>query len=383
MICACHVVRRLPGATLVAMLFVLAIQSQVSADELEIDARPPIAPDIRDDQLDVKFQRGDFVAVPIPTSNPTLGTGLVVGAAYFYPQTAQQKAIQPASLTAVGGMYTDNGSKALAVIQQNYWSHNKWRFTGKFGAADLRLSLPSPDETIARSAIDWRIKGYFAQARLSRQVWPNWYAGFLGRVIDARQTLEGDIELDRRGLLALPGVVSTGLGAYVEYDTRDMPTNAYSGHYFKAEALFNDEAIGSSRTYQNYQLTFNSYYRAADRLVLAWQVQGCSRGGKLPIWDACTLKLRGFSATDYMGTASISGQIEARWRVGGRWGLVGFGGGGYSRFAYGRIDNTTWVPSYGAGIRFMVLKAKRINMRLDYARSRDSDAIHLSFGEAF
>jgi hypothetical protein len=31
----------------------------------------------------------------------------------------------------------------------------------------------------------------------------------------------------------------------------------------------------------------------------------------------------------------------------------------------------------------MVLKSKRINMRLDYARSSDSDAIHFLVGEAF
>ena len=41
------------------------------------------------------------------------------------------------------------------------------------------------------------------------------------------------------------------------------------------------------------------------------------------------------------------------------------------------------VPSYGVGVRFMVLKAKRINMRLDFAWSDDSDAIHFSVGEAF
>jgi hypothetical protein len=31
----------------------------------------------------------------------------------------------------------------------------------------------------------------------------------------------------------------------------------------------------------------------------------------------------------------------------------------------------------------MVLAAKRINMRLDFARSLDSDAVHFTVGEAF
>ena len=72
------------------MLALFAIQSPASAQGLEKDTRPPIAPDIREDELDIKLQRGDFVAVPIPLSNPTLGSGLIGGAAYFYPQTEEQ-----------------------------------------------------------------------------------------------------------------------------------------------------------------------------------------------------------------------------------------------------------------------------------------------------
>jgi len=99
----------------------------VFAQDPKTDTRPGIAPDIRDDETKLKMQRGDFVVVPIPIANPTLGTGLVAGAAYFYPQTEEQKKLQPASLTAAAGMYTSNDSKAFAVVQQNYWNNDQWR----------------------------------------------------------------------------------------------------------------------------------------------------------------------------------------------------------------------------------------------------------------
>lgn len=370
-------------ATLV-LLALACFESPVSAQGLEKDTRPPLAPDIRDDESQLKLQKGDFVAVPIPLGNPTLGTGLIAGAAYFYPQSEEQKAVQPASLTGMAAMYTDNDSKAFGIAQQNYWSGNKWRFTGAVGAADLRLSLLSADESGGGVDIDWRLKGKFAFARLSGQVRKGWYTGFLARLVDVEQSLETSLDLTRvADLLTLPEIRSAGLGAYVEYDTRDMPTNAYSGRYLKVDALFNDEAIGSDNTYQNYSLVYNSYHRLRDSLVLAWQVQGCLRGGDVPLWDACTIKLRGFGATDFMGTASASGQAEARWKLSERWGLVGFAGSGYARDVYSEIDNREWVPSYGVGLRFMVLKSKRINMRLDYARSDNSDAIHFLVGEAF
>ena len=378
-----HKAPALRFASFAAGLLILAAQGAVGDDGLQKDMRPSIAPDIREDELEVKLQRGDFVVVPIPTSNPTLGTGLVGGAAYFYSQSEEQKSIQPASLTGIGGLYTDNDSKALAIVQQNYWRSNKWRFTGAAGAADLRLSLLSPDGAGSFAQLDWRVKGQFAYARVSGQVRPNWYAGLLGRLVDAKQSLETPLDIPEFDLIDQPYTSSIGLGIYAEYDTRDMPTNAYSGRYLKAEALFNDESIGSKRTYQNYSLTFNSYHQLSDSLVIAWQLQGCTRGGRVPLWDACTVKLRGFAATDYLGTSSYSGQVEARWRLSERWGLAGFGGGGYSLNALGQADGRDAVESYGAGIRFMVLKSKRVNMRLDFARSGDSEAIHFTVGEAF
>lgn len=361
----------------------LVPNTPVYAQGLEKDTRPPLATDIREDETDLKLQRGDFVAVPIPLSNPTLGSGLIAGAAYFYPQTEQEKALQPASMTGAAAMYTDNDSKAFVVAQQNYWNKNRWRFTGAAGAADLRLTLLSADELGDGVDLDWRVKGNFAFARLSGQVRKGWYTGLLARVIDVEQNLDAGFEATGAGLVTLPEVRSAGLGAYLEYDTRDMPTNAYSGRYLKVDALFNDESIGGDNTYQNYTLVFNSYHQMSDSLVLAWQVQGCLRSGDVPLWDACTIKLRGFSATNFMGTGSASGQAEARWRISERWGLVGFAGTGYARDVYSEIDNREWIPSYGIGLRFMVLKSKRVNMRLDYARSSDSDAIHFLVGEAF
>ena len=351
------------------------------AEETSTDTRPGIAPDIREDDTNLKLQRGDFVVVPIPISNPTLDAGLVAGAAYFYPQTEEQKKRQPASVTAAAGMYTSNDSKAFAVVQQNYWKDNKWRFTGAAGGADLRLSLLAPDQTLGGSAIDWRIDGSFLFAKIGRKLAGKWYGGVFTRMIDANQSLE--IVTATSDFDTGSDVRSMGLGINFEYDSRDMPLNSYGGRHFKLDALFNDEVIGSNSTYQSYTAAYRSYHALTDSLVLAWEMQGCERGGKAPLWDACTVKLRGFSATDYLGKVSASGQAEVRWKLNERWGVVGFGGAGYVGSSFSGISDHEAIPSYGAGVRFMVLKAKRVNLRLDYARSTDSDAIHFSVGEAF
>ncbi len=350
-------------------------------DAQEVDTRPPIAPDIREDESSLKLRSGDFVVVPIPISNPTLDTGLVVGAAYFYPQTEEQKKVQPASLTAAGGMYTSNDSRAFALVQQNYWNNNTWRFTGAIGAADLRLILLAPDDSTEGQSLDWRIDGQFLFAKLATKFAGHWYGGFNLRTVNANQSFE--TSTSAAGFDTASDVRSSGIGGSVEYDTRDLPLNSYSGRYFTADALFNDEALGSDNTYQSYSLAFRSYHEMTDALVLAWELQGCQRAGSTPLWDACTIKLRGFSVTDYLGKTTASGQLEARWRLNKRWGLVGFAGVGQYGSSFSGFNEHEAIQSYGAGVRFMVLAAKRINLRIDYARSKDSDAIHVAVGEVF
>ena len=265
------------------------------AQHSETDTRPGIAPDIRGDETRLKIQRGDFVVVPIPISNPTLNEGLVAGAAYFYPQSEEQKKVQPASVTAVSGLYTSNDSRALVIAQQNYWKNNKWRFSGALGGADFRLSLLVPDETSDGSSVDWRIQGLFLFAKLSRRLTGDWDGGIFTRVVNARQSINTTNEITESEF-ELGNVASAGLGAVFEFDSRDNPFYSTGGRYFKIDVLLNDEAIGSGTTYQSYSAAYRSYYSVSDSVVLAWEVQGCQRVGNVPVWDGCTIKLPGFSA---------------------------------------------------------------------------------------
>ena len=107
------------------------------------------------------------------------------------------------------------------------------------------------------------------------------------------------------------------------------------------------------------------------------------KGGAVPLWDACRINLRGFPATDYMGTSSTSAQVEVRWNMWKRWGLVAFTGGGMVERSIIETDDRELIRSNGIGLRYLVLRSKRINLRLDYARSKDKDAVYISVGEAF
>ena len=243
------------------------------------------------------------------------------------------------------------------------------------------MDLNSIDDTETDDSVNWFVVGDFYMADISRRIAGSWYAGMFGRYVAINDEISPDEtpgELDNQA-----DTRSVGLGVDVEYDSRDKPLNSYSGRMFEVSALFNEESFGSTGNYESYNIRYRSYHAMSQSLVMAWEARACKRAGIAPLWDSCRVHLRGFAATDFLGRSSASAQVEARWRFNKKWGAVAFVGGGDIRQSYIESAENNLIPSYGIGLRWMVLASQRINARLDYARSRDSDAIYLSFGEAF
>jgi hypothetical protein len=324
----------------------------------------------------------NLLLVPIPMSSPTFGTGLILGGAYFYPQTEEQKDTQPASFTGSAAGYTSNDSWVAGVMQQNYWNEDKWRFTGVAGYLDLRLEItPSSSEEFTES-LGWLVSGAFVQTRISRQLRGNWYMGVTARYLDITQSLDRNLEDDQFNLQS--NIRSAGIGLNLDFDSRDMPTNPYSGRHLEIKAMTNTQSNTDADSYQAYQARIRSYHPLSETMVLAWDINGCSKSGQIPLWDACRLGLRGFSATDYQGKQSLYGQAEFRWRFYKKWGMVTFAGAGRVEDTFAGLGENETIPSYGVGLRFMALESQRINIRVDYARSNNGNAaFYLSVTEAF
>jgi len=368
--------------------FSLADEQGGVEKEQAIDTDKPIesVADLTEETSRFKFlskKPKNLLLVPIPMSSPTFGTGLILGGAYFYPQTEAQKKSQPASYTGAAAGYTNNDSWVAGVMQQNYWKEDKWRFTGVAAYLDLKLELVQPgSEDADRSSIDWLLNGSFIQARISRNIWHKWYLGLTTRYLDISQAIGRDIEDD--GFNLNSEISSLGVGLNLDFDTRDMPFNPYRGRYFELRAMHSGQSNSEADSYQSYYARFRSYHSLSDPLVLAWELSACSKNGQVPLWDTCRLALRGFPATDYLGMQSMYAQAEIRWRFHKRWGMVAFAGAGRIDDSFGTLGEDETIPSYGVGLRFMVLESQRINVRIDYARSNyGNEAWYLSVTEAF
>jgi hypothetical protein len=341
-------------------------------------------PDLREQEdlvVPTKRARNYFV-VPIPMSSPTFGTGLILGGAYYYQQTSEQKAVQPPSFTGGAVGYTSNDSWAGGVMHQQYWGGDRWRFNAVGGYADFRLELVQSIDEPDQSVLDWIVSGSFVQSSISRRIGSNWFVGMTVRYLNITQDLDLNVDLPEFSLDTR--IKAPGAGLSIEYDSRDVPASPYRGMRVEIKSMLSDQRHRSDGSYSALYARVRSYHSLLDKLVIAWDVNGCRKSGNIPLWDTCRLNLRGFPVTDYLSRQSLASQVEARWRLSKRWGVVGFAGAGLVDRPFAGNGDGEIIPSYGIGLRFAVLPSQRIHMRLDYGRSNTgAGAVYLAVGEAF
>ena len=64
-------------------------------------------------------------------------------------------------------------------------------------------------------------------------------------------------------------IQSPGVGLTLEYDTRDVPTNAYQGQRFETKAIASKTSGDDSDSYQSYYARYRSYHQLGAPVVLA------------------------------------------------------------------------------------------------------------------
>ena len=241
-------------------------------------------PDLRGNDSAFTLSMRNWVLVPIPIYNPTLDTGLVIGGAYFYPQTEQQKKSQPPSVTGAAGFYSSNKSSAFGIAHQSYLREHKWCISAIAGHSEIRFDLSVPDFR-GSASVDWFVKGEFFAASVAREIGGDWYAGIIARYVDMRQRFRFDKTSTE--FSTEPDAISAGLGINMEFDNRDRPINSQEGSHLKFSVLTNSKGLGSDDGYESYKVNYSSYHSLGRALKLAWELQGCRKPDRAPLRDAC------------------------------------------------------------------------------------------------
>ncbi len=190
-----------------------------------------------------------------------------------------------------------------------------------------------------------------------------------------------------------------GLGVSLNYDSRDIPANAYSGIYFDFKGLVYGGYLGGDFNYQQLQVRYKQYTQLSRRSTgktLAWTVYSENIFGDAPFTRLTTIgspfDLRGYYQGQYRDNSAHVAMVEFRhefavepvnfWsKVANRLGYAAWAGAGVIGPTPFDIDGV--LPNFGAGIRIEV--QPRMNFRIDmgYSPIERQKLVYFNMTEAF
>lgn len=333
----------------------------------------------------------NFVAMPMPVSNPTIGTGLAGVVMWIH----QFDKLSPPSSATVGAFYTNTESKGIFAGEEAYFGENRYRLNLVTGVFDMNLKFFGIGNDAGDNGRSIKVNqsGGAVRPQFLWRIRDSMYLGptFSYLTVETQFAdlpnipLPPDFPLQPEDLSIK--LTSSGPGARFEYDTRENRLNPQSGSHLDLIGTWFDDSFGSDLDFTKVQLSYSHYFPMRQNDILAVQGTVCGNGGRPPFYGLCQLgsakDLRGYVGGQYRDERRVSAQVEYRWSLPKRFGIVIFGGVGQVGSNFGDFTLDNFLPSIGAGARWMASVEHKVNVSIDYARGKDSDAWYFYIGEAF
>jgi outer membrane protein assembly factor BamA len=293
------------------------------------------------------------------------------------------------SSVTVGVVYTQLNQLLLYFPFQLFPQNQKYWVSGELGYYRYVFNFFGTGNGFSPDYIE-KYDATFPRIRLnlSRKVAPGLYAGLRYAYDDFTFTRkEAGGVLDRDAVTGSDGGRISGLGAGINYDTRNSIFFPTKGWLLDA-SLYSESALtGSQFNYRRISLDAARYWALGKKGVLALNGVSVLSFGQVPFHQmpviGGTKRLRGYFEGKYRDNHLLIVQGEYRQPLFWRLGAVAFAGLGMvgERFESLAIRNTR--HHFGAGLRLMIDKAQKINIRADYGWGYRSSGFYLTFGEAF
>jgi hypothetical protein len=334
-------------------------------------------------------KRGSILIAPIPISSPAFGSGLILIAGYVF-KFDKEDAVSPPSWAGVAGVYTNNGTRGLALGSKLYLKENKYQttFAAMTGRANLDFYGVGRRPGRPAVAVPLSMGGKIFFGEVMRNVGRSVFVGPRYQFRSISASIDGE---RKPGGFEVPAIDlksnSAALGLHLQRDRRDSTFYPTKGSLFDFTADFFDQTWGSRREYQVYKAGYNGYREVANKQVLAYRAMACSANGSVPFYDLCLFgfsnDVRGYATGEFQNRRMFAAQAEYRLDWKKRLGFVAFGGVGGVARKWGDLRMDGLLPGAGAGLRFTLDKKNHINYRIDYAFGRGGRTLSIGVGEAF
>ncbi len=183
------------------------------------------------------------------------------------------------------------------------------------------------------------------------------------------------------------GGTGSAIGFVGVYDSRDIIVNARKGALCEVSSYLFTKQLGSTFNFFNINATYQKYWQLKKNHILAFQTKNKFSFGDIPFIDMATAGnddiLRGYPKNRFRDKNFVGAQVEYRFPLFWRVGMVTFAGVGDVFNKTADLKFNLLKYSIGTGLRFVINPLERLNIRLDYAYGSEGGHFYFMVAESF
>jgi len=335
-----------------------------------------------------KSKDSSFFALPVIFYTPETKLALGVGGGYYFRTVKNDSSTK---LSRLDGflIYTLRNQFRIALAPDVYFKRNVYRLQSALSFsyfADKFFGV-GPDTTKDMEE-DYISRIYVFQLNFQRKLFLNLNAGVKYELGRSRL-----VEVDEDGLLATgailgsEGGIGSGIGLYLNWDTRDNIYFPSLGSYHQAYVLFFRRTFGSDFHFNKYVLDLRKYFTFLASQVLAIQGYFSFISGDPPFQMMSLMggqnNMRGYWTGRFRDKNLITVQAEYRIPLVKRIGVVGFVGLGNVAERLSDFGRSDLKYSLGFGLRYAFNPKEKLNIRLDFGFTKEGSGFYVTATEAF
>jgi outer membrane protein assembly factor BamA len=333
-----------------------------------------------------------FIAAPIISYSPETSLGFGVGAKYLFKFDGSGEETRTSNMP-ISFLYTLNNQFFLYSGFEIFTNQEEWVISGNI----LFQNYPRLYYGIGRNTPEENEEIYdnyqiLIEPILMKQLFTRYL--FLGGGVRYNSVFNVNVEedglLDTNKPAGFDGFTAVGFEFAALYDSRDNILNASKGWYLEVTKGFYGKVLGGTNEYKLTRFDLRHYILLTKdkNNVLAFQAVGHFANDDVPFSELALFGsdriMRGYIEGRFIEENMMAAQVEYRKTFkDSRFGFTVFAGAGDVFNKSNELKINELKLNFGAGLRFMLDKKERLNIRFDYGFGEDSRYPYINIAEAF
>jgi len=348
-------------------------------------------PNKRAAALDSELYKSKLITAPVVSYSPETNFGFGVGAKYLFKFRGSGDETRTSNMP-ISFQYTLNNQFILYSGFEVFTNQEEWVFTGNVLFQNYpRLFYGLGRNTLSTNEVEYNYNQLLLEPIALKQLGLRYLFLGAGLRFNYIYNVNAPLSEEYLNITGYEGSTSTGVELAALYDSRNNILNAQNGWYFILTHGIYSRILGGSQNFQLTKFDLRHYIKLFPQKsdVLAFQLIGHFTHRNAPFGELALFggdrMLRGYREGRFVDRNLLAAQIEYRKTfANSRWGYVLFAGAGDVAPEFDKFSLSEIKYNVGLGLRFMIDKPERLNLRLDWGKGQGSNNnIYFNIAESF